>query len=143
MYTDHDLTFIENWPEKLLALSFKSEGIELQDKDVVAIGSCTQEFMDAKRFLERKSLSEQLRDDIEYALTKFTGPVFVRFGGVSYHDRSIPHIENIDAVVKQLSVSSIRVASYVWDCIQSSTPAWLFLRAWHDIPRWGGVQVLY
>ncbi|MGY1511974.1 hypothetical protein ACW7GX_16330 [Aeromonas hydrophila] len=137
MYTDHDLTFIENWPEKLLALSFKSEGIELQEKDVVAIGSYTQEFMDAKRFLERKSLSEQLRDDIEYALSRFTGPVFIRFGGVSYHDRSIPHIENVDAVVKQLSVSSIRVASYLWDCIQSSTPAWLFLRAWHDIPRWG------
>ncbi|WP_199765726.1 cell division cycle protein 123 family protein [Aeromonas veronii] len=137
MYTDHDLTFIENWPEELLALSFKSEGIELQDNDVIAIASCTQEFMDAKRLLERKSLFEQLRDDIEYALSRFTGPVFVRFGGVSYHDRSIPHIENVDAVVKQLSVSSIRVASYLWDCIQSSTPAWLFLRAWHDIPRWG------
>lgn len=54
MYTDHDLTFIENWPEKLLDLSFKSEGIELQDKDVVAIGSCTQEFMDRKAILRKK-----------------------------------------------------------------------------------------
>lgn len=42
MYTDHDLTFIENWPEELLALSFKSEGVELQDNDVIAIASCTQ-----------------------------------------------------------------------------------------------------
>ena len=54
MYTDHDLTFIENWPEELLALSFKSEGIELRDKDVVAIGSCTQEFMDRKAILRKK-----------------------------------------------------------------------------------------
>lgn len=137
MYTDHKLTFIESWPEELLALSFKSEGIELQEKDVFAIGSCTQEFMGARRLLENKSLSEQLRDDIEYALSRFTGPVFVRFGGVSYHEGSIPNIDNVDAVVRQLSVPSHRVASYLLDCIQSSTPAWLFLRSWQDIPRWG------
>ncbi|EKP0278446.1 hypothetical protein JGK46_002311 [Aeromonas bestiarum] len=137
MYADHHLTFIENWPEELLTLSFQSEGIELHEHDVLAIGASTHEFMDASKLLDKPSFSEQLHDDIEYALTRFTGPVFVRFGGVSYHDGSIQHINNVDAVVKQLSVSSHRVASYLWDCIQSSTPAWLFLRAWHDIPRWG------
>lgn len=137
MYTEHKQTFIENWPEALLTLSFQSEGIELRERDVFAIGACTHEFMDAKKLLERPAFSEQLRDDIEYALSRFTGPVFVRFGGVSYHEGSIQNINNVDAVVKQLSVPSHRVASYLWDCIQSSTPAWLFLRAWQDIPRWG------
>ncbi|MBP2847916.1 regulator [Dickeya oryzae] len=137
MYTEHKQTFIENWPETLLTLSFQSEGIELHERDVIAIGACTSEFMDAKRLLEKPPFSEQLRDDIEYILSKFTTPVFVRFGGVSYHEATIPRTNSVDDVIRQLSVSSHRVASYLWDCLQSSTPAWLFLRGWHDIPRWG------
>lgn len=77
MYTEHKQTLIENWPEALLTLSFQSEGIELRERDVFAIGACTHEFMDAKKLLERPAFSEQLRDDIEYALSRFTGPVFV------------------------------------------------------------------
>ncbi|PWC09899.1 regulator [Brenneria roseae subsp. americana] len=137
MYSEHKQTFIENWSEDILSLSFKSEGIELHERDVIAIGACTDEFMTARGLLEKPVFSTQLCEDIEYALSVLNKPAFVRFGGVSYHGASLSRLNTVDGVVKQLSVSSHRVASYLWDCLQSSTPVWLFLREWRDIPRWG------
>ncbi|MFP1824574.1 cell division cycle protein 123 family protein [Lonsdalea quercina] len=137
MYSEHKATFIENWPQDLLALSFLSEGFELHERDVIAIGANTHDFMNARGLLKKPIFSEQLREDIEYALSVLNKPAFLRFGGVSYHDDAFPRLETIDGVIEQLSVSNRRVTSYLWDCLQSSTPVWLYLREWRDIPRWG------
>ena len=137
MHSDHKATFVENWPKELLALSFLSEGFELHERDVIAIGANTHDFMNAKGLLEKPRFSEQLREDIEYALSVLNTPAFLRFGGVSYHDDAISRLKTVDDVIAQLSVSNRRVASCLWDCLQSSTPVWLHLREWRDIPRWG------
>ncbi|WP_258402946.1 cell division cycle 123 family protein [Lonsdalea populi] len=137
MYSEYKKAFIESWPKKLLALSFQSEGIELHERDIIAIGTNTDEFMNSRGLVEKTRFSSQLHEDIKYALSVLNKPAFVRFGGVSYHDASLYRLDTVDGVVKQLSVSSRRVASYLWDCLQSSTPVWLFLREWRDIPRWG------
>ncbi|EHD21388.1 MULTISPECIES: regulator of eIF2 [Brenneria] len=137
MYSEYKKTFIENWSEDILAQSFKSESIELHERDVIAIGASTDEFMSARGLQEKPFFSAQLHDDIEYALSVLNKPAFVRFGGVSYHDASLSRLDTVDGIVKQLSVSNRCVASYLWDCLQSSTPVWLFLREWRDIPRWG------
>lgn len=137
MYSEHKATFIENWPKELLDLSFLSEGFELHERDVIAIGANTHDFMNARGLLEKPLYSAQLREDIEYALSVLNKPIFLRFGGVSYHDDTRPRLETVDGVIEQLAVSNRRVASYLWDCLQSSTPVWLYLREWREILRWG------
>ncbi|GKW31814.1 hypothetical protein PEC730217_05940 [Pectobacterium carotovorum subsp. carotovorum] len=137
MYSEHQATFIENWPKDIQALSCLSEGFELHERDVIAIGANTHDFMNARGLLEKPIFSAQLREDVEYALSVLNRPAFLRFGGVSYHDDALSRLETVDGVIDQLSVSNRRVASYLWDCLQSSTPVWLHLREWRDIPRWG------
>ncbi|MFP1908205.1 regulator [Lonsdalea quercina] len=137
MYSEFKKTFIERWPKDILKLSFKSVGIELSEKDVVAIGSRTEDFMRLSGNFEFPVLSNHLLDDIKHGLSVIAQPVFLRFGGVSYHEETYPKIKNEEDVIRQLSMSSRRVASYLWDCLQSSTPVWLYLREWRDIPRWG------
>ena len=105
MYSEHKATFIENWPKEVLDLSFLSEGFELHERDVIAIGANTHDFMNARGLLEKPLYSAQLREDIEYALSVLNKPAFLRFGGVSYHDYVRPRLATADILIEQHAIS--------------------------------------
>ncbi|GKV94873.1 regulator [Pectobacterium aroidearum] len=137
MYSEYKETFIEKWPENILKLSFKSVGVEVSEKDAISIGARTDDFIMTSEKFECHPFSDLFLEDIRYGLSVIEHPVFLRFGGVSYHEETCTRIESEVDVIRQLSTSSRRVASYLLDCLQSSTPVWLYLREWCDIPRWG------
>lgn len=133
---DFAATWIENWPEAILRLSFRQRGLPLCGEQVHALGRKNGVFVHSFEEHHDDSLA-RLEAALDEALTGFPGGAFVRLGSRSAKDTPTAILTDCRAergrdAIALLSDHSRRVAFDLRRCLKSGYQPWLFLREWRD-----------
>lgn len=130
-------TWIENWPDGLLSLSFPHIGIRLEEREVHALGALNG--IGSHRFDRcREEDLCALAAKLDGAIRHFPQGVFIRLGSRSPKDTVHGVITQCKAfdgrqAIRLLTSGSERVAYDLWTARKVNYQPWVFVRQWVDI----------
>jgi hypothetical protein len=130
-------TWIENWPDGLVRLSFPHIGIRLEEREVDALGALNG--IGSHRFdrCREESLCG-LEARLDDAIRHFPQGAFIRLGSRSPKDTAYSVITQCKAfdgrqAIRLLTSGSERVAYDLRAARKASYQPWVFVRQWTDI----------
>ena len=132
-------TFIESWPDEVVALGFPMEQVTLSEQDRLAIGGRTQGFRELFKLDEILDFTNDFRRAVDEKIAVFPSGAHVRLGGCSF--KKPGHYQKKAAfssgeLAPYILQQNPRVAGLLASSLHSKFDVGLFVRPWHDIPQW-------
>ncbi len=132
-------TFMEAWPDEVVALGLPMEQVTLSEQDRLAIGSRTAAFRDMFDVDEMQPLSREFYAKADEKIAVFESGAHARLGGCSFKQpgrfQTKPIFSGRDLAPHVLHENA-RVAGLVASSLQDNFDVSLFFRPWREIPRW-------
>lgn len=134
-------TYIENWPQMLVALSIPLVDIPLTIQQALALGSNIVELFEQFDCPPGQPIGDILQT-LDHAVAQFPQGAFVRLGSRSPKDSYQGYTARYRATSGQealafLTDCSERVADDLLMCIFKEYPPHIFVRPWLDLATWG------
>jgi hypothetical protein len=135
-------TFIENWNQDLLSLSFETCSIKLDVPDSWVLGGFTPLFRGMTGYSAGSYFSVKFLNCIDDALKKFP-LVAPRIGFCSWKSPQIPILASYQSrgVLYTICSENERVARAIAAHLSSETALFLHLRKWHEIASWAEFRI--
>jgi hypothetical protein len=137
-FTAESLTFLENWPQALSALSFAQVDIPLSRQDIFAIGTNMFEWYVTfgETTVDPTSLIQRLDD----AIKAFPNGAFVRLGSRSPKDAFVKaeqfRVRSGAEAFTVLTAGSERIYADLQAALTFEYIPHIFVREWTDIPKY-------
>jgi len=132
-------TFLESWPDEVVALGLPMEQIVLSEQDRLAIGGRTEGFRVLFELDEVPDVTNDFRTAVDEKMAVFPSGVHARLGGCSFkkpgHFQKKP-IFGCRELAPHILQENPRVAGLLASSLQNNFDVGLFVRPWHDIPQW-------
>lgn len=132
-------TFMEAWPDEVIALGLPQEQVILSEQDRMAIGSRTAAFRDIFELDEIAQISKDLFAAADEKLAVFPEGGHARLGGCSFKKPGFfqkgPAYTGQD-LAPYILQENPRVASLLASSLEDRFDVGLFIRPWRDMPRW-------
>ncbi len=136
-------TFLEQYPNEILALMLPMLELHLSEQDRMALGSSTPGFAEALLLDTPVAISTGLSQQIEAALDRFRDGVFLRTGATSFKSSLLPvtPAKTVKRAMDILSLPNRRSAAFLADSLVNGYDLNLFAFPWHDIPPWSEFRI--
>lgn len=132
-------TFMESWPDEVVALGLPMEQVTLSEQDRLAIGGRTEAFRELFKLDEMPEFTSDFRAAVDEKIAVFPSGAHVRLGGCSfkrpgrYQNKAVFSSQELAPYILQ---ENPRVAGLLASSLQSKFDVGLFVRPWYEIPRW-------
>lgn len=133
------LTFMEAWPDEVIALGLPVEQVTLSEQDRLAIGGRTSAFREIFELDEIPSVSLDFHAEVDEKIAVFPTGAHARLGGCSFKQPQQFQAKPVFGsreLAPHILQENPRVAGLLASSLQSNFEVGLFLRPWHDIPQW-------
>lgn len=132
-------TFMEHWPDEVIALGLPMEQLMLSEQDRLAIGARTAAFREIFEIDEIPLFSDGFYVAVDEKIRIFPSGGHARLGGCSFkrpgHFQKLPVFNSRD-LAPHILQENPRVAGLLASSLQDNFEVGLFIRPWHPIPQW-------
>ncbi|NTE90142.1 hypothetical protein [Agrobacterium rubi] len=132
-------TFMEHWPDEVIALGLPVEEVTLSEQDRLAIGGRTSAFREIFELDEIPPFTASFHSAVNDTLAVFPSGGHARLGGCSFktygQSQTAPAFNSRD-LAPHILKENPRVAGLLASSLQNNFDVGLFIRPWHDIPHW-------
>ncbi|MCI9868507.1 hypothetical protein RHIZ_21320 [Rhizobium skierniewicense] len=132
-------TFMEHWPDEVIALGLPMEQIMLSEQDRLAIGARTAAFREIFEIDEIPTFTDGLYAAIDEKIGIFSSGGHARLGGCSFKKpgqfQKSP-VFNSRELAPHILQENQRVAGLLASSLQHKFDVGLFIRPWREIPHW-------
>ncbi len=132
-------TFIEFWPDEVIALGLPIEYIILSEQDRFAIGARTEGFRELFEIDEIPPFTDNFHVAVDKKIAIFPSGCHVRLGGCSFKKpgrfQKSP-IFSSGELAPHILQDNPRVAGLLASSLQYNFDVGLFIRPWQELPQW-------
>lgn len=132
-------TFMEFWPDEVIALGLPVEQVTLSEQDRLAIGGRTSAFREIFELDEIPPFTTSFHASVNDKLAVFPSGGHARLGGCSFKThgqfQTAPAF-NSRELAPHILQENPRVAGLLASSLQNKFDVGLFIRPWQDIPHW-------
>lgn len=132
-------TFMEHWPDEVIALGLPMEQVLLSEQDRLAIGARTAAFREIFEIDEIPSVSDGFYAEVDEKIRIFPSGGHARLGGCSFKKpglfQRVP-VFNSRELAPHIMQENPRVAGLLASSLRDNFDVGVFIRPWKDIPQW-------